>query len=219
MQHALSIIAFTNALAMCILLLTVSWPSCKQQTGGLRTAAAQSLSVGSDNMGAGAEATATEFELFEEPCSWAPLGARAGVGKVGKSAEVQQQVSRSWCNVAAPPPRLLLLPLSAWLQPDSSKRTMHTAASTHIRYTNQTASCMIWRLSGSLPVLATACPAKYAKMCKLRIQQEAPGQLSGTCRLNNREMTTCKAEGRNCTDTHHAAGICLAARTANCTCC
>jgi hypothetical protein len=93
------------ALSVVLLLLMASWPSCKQQTGGLRTAAAQGLSVGSDNMGAGAEATATEFELFEDSLHLSTTGGKGRGGRGG-----QQFARCKCCSTTFPLLLLLLLP-------------------------------------------------------------------------------------------------------------
>jgi hypothetical protein len=53
----------------------------------LQAAAVQGLSVGSDNMGAGAEATATEFELFEDSLHLSTTG---GKGRGGRGEQCLQ---------------------------------------------------------------------------------------------------------------------------------
>jgi hypothetical protein len=73
-------------LILAITLIAVaSWSSSKHPAAGVRTVAGQGLAVGSDNLGAGAEATATEFELFEDSLHLSTTG---GKGRGGRGAQL-----------------------------------------------------------------------------------------------------------------------------------
>lgn len=56
-------------------------------SGGIRLASGQGLSVSADNLGAGAEATANEFEQFESALELATTGGR---GRCGGMIALQQ---------------------------------------------------------------------------------------------------------------------------------
>jgi hypothetical protein len=66
------------------LIVAASCPYSKHPAAGVRTVAGQGLAVGSDNLGAGAEATATEFELFEDSLHLSTTG---GKGRGGRGAQ------------------------------------------------------------------------------------------------------------------------------------
>jgi hypothetical protein len=66
-----------------MLIVLASWSPSNHPAAGVRTAAGQGLAVGSDNLGAGAEATATEFELFEDSLHLSTTG---GKGRGGRGA-------------------------------------------------------------------------------------------------------------------------------------
>jgi hypothetical protein len=100
-QHSiLRVMHTTYTAAFLLAALLASLPGARHSSRGIRLVAGQGLDVSADNLGAGAEATANEFEQFESALELATTGGRGRYAgrQLGNqlSAHVQFAGSHSW---------------------------------------------------------------------------------------------------------------------------